>query len=117
MLTHVWARDERMKQRAALIFVGILVSVLMAVAVVQLLSLILATRGARSGGGDNVAGLLVLSHFILIPVAMGLVCAFFWRDASLTTAGYFYATVADFAAALVASYFVMGEGIICLIIV
>ncbi|MDQ2687342.1 MAG: hypothetical protein M3Y28_05690 [Armatimonadota bacterium] len=72
------------------------------------------TSAARSG---DAAGVLIGSVFILVPLVMGLVSAWFWRDLNLSTGSYFLYSLVDCALGLVLSAVFMAEGGICLLIV
>lgn len=72
------------------------------------------TGSTRSG---DAAGVLIGSVFILVPLVMGLVSAWFWRDLDLSLGGYFLYSLADCGLALIASAAFMAEGGICLLIV
>ncbi len=69
---------------------------------------------SRAGEGSST---LVASDFLLVPFAMGIICAFFWRRLGLNTSQYFGYSLLNSVIALVISGFFMGEGVICLIIV
>ena len=60
---------------------------------------------------------LVASDFLIVPFAMGIICAFCWRRLGLTTGQYFLFSLLNSAVALVVSGLFMAEGIICLFIV
>lgn len=60
---------------------------------------------------------LVASDFLIVPFAMGIICAFCWRRLGLTTGQYFLFSLLNSAVALVVSGLFMAEGIICLLIV
>ena len=62
-------------------------------------------------------GTFIYSEFVLLPIFMGIICAFFWRNLNFrgwTLIGY---ACVEILTAIVLSSVVMREGIICLIIV
>jgi len=62
-------------------------------------------------------GILIFSEFVIIPLLMGIICAWFWKDLGLRgwpMTGY--AVLAGLLAILL-SFFILGEGVICLLIV
>lgn len=64
-----------------------------------------------------VSGMFVASDFIIIPVVMGIINAYWWKELSLTAlqkAGY---TLFNLLILLALSFLFMGEGVFCLIIV
>ena len=63
------------------------------------------------------AGVLISSDFLLVPLVMGLLCAFFWRNLSLTTVEYFLYSLVNSALGLAVAAVFMHEGVICLVIV
>lgn len=63
------------------------------------------------------ASVLISSDFILVPVAMGLLTAFFWKDLALTTMEYFLYSLVTTGFGLVSAGVFMREGVICLVIV
>jgi uncharacterized protein YndB with AHSA1/START domain len=64
-----------------------------------------------------VAGIFVFSDFIIIPVLMGIIAAYFWRDLNLTGGQYVVQAIYNSLVAIAGSYFFLDEGYICLIIV
>ena len=89
---------------------GILFSNLLA-ALVFALTLLFQRVG---GGGVNQ---LTAVTFLLLPLVMGLICAWFWQDANLRFRGRLAWTALNTMIALVLSAVVAGEGVICLLIV
>lgn len=62
-------------------------------------------------------GTLIFSEFVIIPIVMGIVSAWFWRDLELTTLQLLsHACIEGFIAILLSAGF-LKEGIICLLIV
>jgi hypothetical protein len=63
------------------------------------------------------AGVLVFSEFIIIPILMGIICAWYWKGLQLKgRVSALYSCYNSFLAIFLSSVF-LGEGIICLIIV
>ena len=69
----------------------------------------------RVNGGA--ASVLISSDFVLVPLVMGLLTAFFWRNLALTTVEYFLYALLNSALGLVVAGIFMHEGMICLVIV
>lgn len=63
------------------------------------------------------SGALVFSVFILIPLVMGIVSAFFWRRLELGTGQYLVFSLLTSGVGIALSYFVLREGVVCLVIV
>ncbi len=94
------------------IALGVVVADLVAIA---LLLLTIKLTGATSSG--DTARVLIGSVFIIVPLVMGLVSAWFWRDLGLSTGSYFLYSLVDCALALILSAVFMAEGGICLLMV
>jgi hypothetical protein len=65
----------------------------------------------------GVEGILILSDFVLLPFIMGIINAFFWRKHRVTVGPCFGYAFLNLVIGLIYSYFMKGEGYICLIIV
>lgn len=107
------------KNRRWLIFGGIVIANVAAFLLV-LLGQWISSRSILTVGlqaGQNLSGILVASDFTLVPLLMGLIGAFFWRDQSLTTFEYFLYSTLTAILSLGSAFYFMGEGVICLIIV
>lgn len=63
------------------------------------------------------SGVFVGSSFIVIPLLMGIISAYFWKDLKLAVGYFFLNSLLLTALALTGSYFFMQEGVVCLIIV
>lgn len=98
------------KQRRSCITWGVAAANLSAVVLIGLGQWL----GAKSG---TAAGIFISSDFTLVPVVMGLVSAFFWKDLRLTTLEYFLFSLLTSGLGLVSGGVFMGEGVICLLIV
>ncbi|QGQ98886.1 hypothetical protein EHS13_30415 [Paenibacillus psychroresistens] len=66
---------------------------------------------------EGTAGIITTADFIFLPILMGIICAYFWKDLGLRTSGRLIYTTYNFIFVLFVSAKFMGEGIICLIIV
>jgi hypothetical protein len=65
----------------------------------------------------NVSGVFVFSEFIIIPMLMGIICAWLWRDLKLNGRALSAKSCINACIAILLSSIFLGEGIICLIIV
>jgi hypothetical protein len=70
-----------------------------------------------NGLNGQAASVLISSDFLLVPLVMGLVGAFFWKGLGLTTVEYLLLSLLNTALGLVVAGVFMHEGVICLIIV
>ena len=59
----------------------------------------------------------VFSDFVIVPLLMGLICAYIWKDLKLTSGKYMLYSLYNLIASIALSKFILGEGYICLIIV
>ncbi len=66
--------------------------------------------------GNN-DGVLIFSEFIIIPILMGLISAWFWKDLELQSRTSLWYCVDNSFIAIALSAVFLGEGVICLIIV
>jgi uncharacterized protein YndB with AHSA1/START domain len=103
-------RTAGITQAAKPIAAGILVSSGVAAVLIGLNDWLVS----RTRGGDPI---LVASDFLLVPLVMGIVCAYFWRTLGMRTSQYFLFSLLNTGVALVVSAFFMAEGVICLMIV
>jgi len=62
-------------------------------------------------------GAFIYSEFVILPIFMGLICAWFWRNLKLRRWALFGYACIELLVAIILSSAVMGEGVICLIIV
>jgi hypothetical protein len=62
-------------------------------------------------------GLLVASEFIIVPMLMGIICAWFWRPLELSTSRVTWRSIYTTLIAILLSAVFLGEGFICLLIV
>ncbi|WP_421938983.1 hypothetical protein [Pedobacter sp.] len=65
---------------------------------------------------DN-EGVLVFSEFIILPILMGIISSWFWRNLNLTSGQRVGYSMLNGALAILLSFVFLGEGMICLIIV
>lgn len=79
--------------------------------------LLLLTQWLTRLASPDAGGVIGASAFIVIPLLMGIASAWFWKDLDLTTGSYFLRSVVNTFVALCLSYFLLREGMICLIIV
>lgn len=63
------------------------------------------------------AGTLIYSEFIIVPILMGIISAWFWRDQGLSGWGLFGYSCLNTLLAVSLSVVFLGEGVICLFIV
>jgi len=66
--------------------------------------------------GSDLQGFLSFSDFILVPTAMGIICARFWRDMELTNKQYLWYAILAAVIGIGGSAIFLGEGVICLLI-
>lgn len=64
---------------------------------------------------DN--NVIVFSEFVILPVLMGIIASWFWRDLNLTGKSLIGRAVLNGLFAILLSYIFLGEGMICLLIV
>ncbi|MBC6112759.1 hypothetical protein ACFOG5_23485 [Pedobacter fastidiosus] len=62
-------------------------------------------------------GVLVYSQFVILPMLIGIISAWFWRDLNLKTKTIIGYSLINSLLAIALSYLFLGEGVICLIIV
>ena len=63
------------------------------------------------------SGVLVFSEFVIIPIIMGIICSWYWKDLKLTSRGLSLNAIYNSFLAIFFSAVFLKEGIICLIIV
>jgi hypothetical protein len=59
----------------------------------------------------------IFSEFVIIPILMGMICAWFWKDLYLPGRKRVLYAFINIFLALAFSYIFLGEGVICLVIV
>jgi len=92
--------------------------ILAAVLVANIVALLLILLGQWIGryNGD-VAGAYAYADFTIVPLLMGMICAFFWRKENFTAGQYALYSLLNTVVAIAFSWLFIGEGYICLIIV
>ena len=63
------------------------------------------------------AGVIVFSEFVIIPILMGIISSWFWRNRELTGKTRSAYSLYNSVIAILLSFVLLGEGVICLIIV
>jgi len=63
------------------------------------------------------SGILTFAEFIIVPLVMGIISAWYWREIDLPSRVVLLNTTVNCFIAILLSAFFFGEGIICLIIV
>ena len=66
---------------------------------------------------SSLSGIFVTSDFILIPIVMGIINAYWWQNLGLSSNHRLLHTFSNLAILLLLSFIFMGEGVFCLIIV
>jgi hypothetical protein len=102
-----------MKKERKEIFKGIAFANLFAMLMVGLLKAILIWKEATP---DN-SGVLIYSNFVLIPMLMGIFCAYFIRNSGLKNSGYLLIALGNAFIGIACSAIFLGEGYICLLVV
>ncbi|CAH0147520.1 MULTISPECIES: hypothetical protein [unclassified Pedobacter] len=62
-------------------------------------------------------GILVFSEFVILPLLMGVISSWFWRNLNLKSKLLIWYSILNGLLAILLSYIFLGEGTICLIIV
>ncbi|WP_231427601.1 MULTISPECIES: hypothetical protein [Pedobacter] len=62
-------------------------------------------------------GVLVFSEFVILPMLMGIMSAWFWKDFKLSSKALIWNSILNGFIAILLSFLFLGEGTICLIIV
>jgi len=97
------------------IFKGILISNIFSLVIVGLCKLITDKQQSENLGDSS--GIFIFSSFIIVPLLMGLVCAWYWHPLQLKTSRYIGWSAVTSVVAILASFIFLKEGFICLIIV
>lgn len=66
---------------------------------------------------SGLAGVFVWTDFIIVPLLMGIICAYIWKDLQLSGKAYTLYSIVNSMLTVIVSYFFLKEGYICLIIV
>ncbi|MDP9077130.1 MAG: hypothetical protein M3O71_06880 [Bacteroidota bacterium] len=96
-----------MKKESYSLLAGFLIPGIFATAVIG------ATRYSQIAG----PGVLILSEFVIIPVLMGMISAWFWRKLELPGRKLTWYSIYNSFLAIIFSFIFLGEGSICLVIV
>ena len=92
------------------ILLGIFVPNITAMIIVGFATLVFSKIGDRSE-------VMLFSTFVLLPLLMGIISAWFWKDINLRGLNYTGYSLISSALAILLSAVFLGEGFICLIIV
>lgn len=79
--------------------------------------LALLVIGIQSALIPNENGTLVFSEFVIIPILMGMITAWFWKDMGIKGKQITGYSILNGLIAILMSFFFLGEGFICLLIV
>lgn len=79
--------------------------------------IILSIIGNNKLLNPSSGGVLVFSEFVILPMLMGIMSAWFWKDYKLSNKTLIWNSILNGFIAILLSYFFLGEGTICLIIV
>lgn len=88
-------------------FLGFLIS--------NLVVLVIIGANKTIHGDSN--GILVYSQFVILPILLGIISAWFWRDLNLKTKTILGYSLINSLIAILLSFLFLSEGFICLIIV
>ena len=80
-------------------------------------TLIGLTKIAVERPAGSSSGVMIFSEFVIIPIIMGLICAWFWKDLDLSGSSKTGHLVTNSFFAIFLSSVFLREGIICLVIV
>jgi hypothetical protein len=70
-----------------------------------------------SNESSSLRVLFIFSDFIIVPILMGIICAYFWKDLNLQGRNYEGYSIINSIVTIALSYLFLSEGYICLIIV
>ena len=79
--------------------------------------IILSIIGNNKLLNPSSGGVLVFSEFVILPMLMGIMSAWFWKDYKLSNKTLIWNSILNGFIAILLSYFFLGEGTICLLIV
>jgi uncharacterized protein YndB with AHSA1/START domain len=74
-------------------------------------------KAVDANDSDAIANIFIFSDFIVIPLLMGIISAYFWRNEGYRSWRYVGFSAINTVFAIFGSFFFLGEGYICLIIV
>jgi Polyketide cyclase / dehydrase and lipid transport len=98
------------ERKRSLLIKGILFANIAGVILMLLMKLISGVEGTDTNDW-------VFSTFIIIPLAIGLISAYFWRDTQMKTTHYIGWSVVNTIIAVILSAIFIREGVFCLLIV
>ncbi|TBL74677.1 hypothetical protein [Paenibacillus thalictri] len=99
-----------MSERAKDIIKGILISNIFALVCVGVTYYIINVI-------KGIEGFLVLSEFVLLPMIVGIINSYFWRRHKISAGPSFGYGFLNLIVVVAVSFFFMGEGVICIVIV
>ena len=99
-----------MNEKAKQTILGILISNLFGITVIGLTKYLFEPN-------SNAQGIFIFSEFIVLPMLMGIIAAWFWRGLGFSGWKLFLYNLYNVSLAIALSYLFMGEGVICLVIV
>lgn len=67
--------------------------------------------------GESFNGVFVFSSFFIIPLLMGIISAYFWRNLSMKNSRYTLFSILTMLISVLFTSLFLGEGVICLLIV
>ncbi|MCS3556444.1 MULTISPECIES: hypothetical protein [unclassified Sphingobacterium] len=73
--------------------------------------------GLQSAFGHEDAGILIFSEFVIIPMLMGIISTWYWKNLNLKGKQITGYSIISGIIAIALSYFFLNEGVICLLIV
>jgi hypothetical protein len=82
-----------------------------------LMTVLKVLGGLDSERQNDLASTLVFSNFIIIPLMIGLLSAYFWRNEQMKFSAYIGWSVVNTVLAILLSAIYLREGVICLLIV
>jgi hypothetical protein len=85
--------------------------------VIAMLIIFISKWIAYSDTYTSLAGVFIFSDFIIVPIFMGVVCAYVWKNLEMSSWEYVLYSILNSMMAVACSYFFLHEGYICLIIV
>lgn len=71
----------------------------------------------RPGSGIGNSGVLIFSEFVIVPLLMGIISAWYWRDLALASGKLTWYSCVNCFIAIALSFIFLQEGTICLLIV
>ena len=108
MQTEPLSPEQKKNSRYAIIIPNILAIVLVGIG-----KLVAPPEQTFSGS----SGVFVFSTFVIVPLLMGLISAYFWRDLKMKTIRYIGLSFINTLIAIALSAIFLREGVICLLIV